>query len=193
MIENEPRTWPQSSRTIPDNQNIGVAFMSPLVMPLLSRPCNPVNYRAGTGATCKQQEKNRRPGKGENLQRAFVIYLDGLTKSESRRPPNRPITGPTTGVFILLAPLLVLGFGVRRVRAMKNPARFPGPGLGTLLKDIFLYMGPVSTSRSHKLLRSHKLHHAKVVFGIPKTSGPHAEPGASRARSIILAACASAT
>src|SRR5207253_10172195 len=48
-----------------DNQNIGVAFMSPLVMPLLSRPCNPVNYRAGTGAPCKQQEKNRRPVKGE--------------------------------------------------------------------------------------------------------------------------------
>jgi hypothetical protein len=42
-------------------------------------------------------------------------------------------------------------FGVPRVRATKNPARFPGPGLGTLLKDIFLYMGPVSTSRSHKL------------------------------------------
>src|SRR5580700_10871290 len=99
MIENEPRTWPQSSRSIPDNQNIGVAFMSPLVMPLLSRPCNPVNYRAGTGAPCKQQEKNRRPVKGENLQRAFVIYLDGLTKSESRRPPNRHITGATTGVF----------------------------------------------------------------------------------------------
>jgi hypothetical protein len=77
--------------------------------------------------------------------------------------------------------------GVPRVRAMKNPARFPGPGLGALLKDIFLYMNPVATSRSHKL------HHAKVVFGIPRTSGPHAEPGASRARSIILAACASAT
>ena len=46
---------------------------------------------------------------------------------------------------------------------------------------------------SHKLHRSHKLHHAKVVFGIPRTSRPHAEPGASRARSIILAACASAT
>ena len=37
---------------------------------------------------------------------------------------------------------------------MKNPAWFPGPGLGTLLKVIFLYMGPVSTSRSHKLHRS---------------------------------------
>jgi hypothetical protein len=34
---------------------------------------------------------------------------------------------------------------------MKNPARSPGPGLGTLLKDIFLYTSPVSTSRSHKL------------------------------------------
>ena len=45
---------------------------------------------------------------------------------------------------------------------MKNPARFPGPGLGTLLKDIFLYMGPVSTSRSQKLHRSHKLHHARL-------------------------------
>jgi hypothetical protein len=42
-------------------------------------------------------------------------------------------------------------FGVPRVRAMKNPARFPGLGLGTLLKDTFLYMNPVSTSRSHKL------------------------------------------
>ena len=29
--------------------------------------------------------------------------------------------------------------GLPRVRAMKNPARFPGPSLGTLLKDIFLY------------------------------------------------------
>src|ERR1700730_2644190 len=32
--------------------------------------------------------------------------------------------------------------GVPRVRAMKNPARFPGPGLGALLNDIFLYMNP---------------------------------------------------
>jgi hypothetical protein len=45
---------------------------------------------------------------------------------------------------------------------MKNPARFPGPGLGTLLKDIFLYMNPVSTSRTQKLHRSHKLHHARL-------------------------------
>jgi hypothetical protein len=43
---------------------------------------------------------------------------------------------------------------------MKNPARFSGPGLGKLLKDIFLYMSSVSTSRNHKLHRSHKLHHA---------------------------------
>jgi hypothetical protein len=35
------------------------------VMPLLSRPCNPVNYRAGTGAPCKQQGRNRLPVKGE--------------------------------------------------------------------------------------------------------------------------------
>ena len=35
------------------------------VMPLLSRPCNPVNYSAGTGARCKQQERNRLPVKGE--------------------------------------------------------------------------------------------------------------------------------
>ena len=49
-----------------------------------------------------------------------------------------------------------------RVRAMKNPARFPGPGLGTLLKDIFLYMNPVATSTSQKLHRSHKLHDALV-------------------------------
>jgi hypothetical protein len=59
--------------------------------------------------------RNRLPVKGENLQGPFVIYLNGLTKSESRRPPNREITGATTGVF-----------GVPRVRAMKNPARFPG-------------------------------------------------------------------
>ena len=45
---------------------------------------------------------------------------------------------------------------------MKNPAWFPGPGLGTLLKEIFLYMSPVSTSRSHQLHRSHKLHHARL-------------------------------
>src|ERR1700676_2948721 len=54
--------------------------------------------------------------------------------------------------------------GVPRVRAMKSPARFPGPGLGTLLKDIFLYMNPVSTSRSHKLHRGHKLHHAHRLY-----------------------------
>jgi hypothetical protein len=35
------------------------------VMLLLSRPCNPVNYRAGTGTRCKQQERNRLPVKGE--------------------------------------------------------------------------------------------------------------------------------
>jgi hypothetical protein len=98
-----------------------------------------------------------------------------------REPGGRPAgfpLWPFRNWGILLTPLLVLGFGVRggggqktlafgapgvgaqktqgvfgvpRVRAMKNPARFPGPGLGTLLKDIFLYMGPVSTSRSHKL------------------------------------------
>jgi hypothetical protein len=27
--------------------------------------CNPANYRAGTGARCKQQERNRLPVKGE--------------------------------------------------------------------------------------------------------------------------------
>jgi|HubBroStandDraft_6_1064221.scaffolds.fasta_scaffold98122_1 hypothetical protein len=32
---------------------------------LVSRPCNPVNYRAGTGARCKQQERNRLPVKGK--------------------------------------------------------------------------------------------------------------------------------
>jgi hypothetical protein len=31
----------------------------------VSRPCNPVNYRAGTGARCKQQERNRLPVKGK--------------------------------------------------------------------------------------------------------------------------------
>ena len=35
------------------------------LMPLLSRPCNAVNYRAGTGTHCKQQERNRLPVKGE--------------------------------------------------------------------------------------------------------------------------------
>ena len=34
---------------------------------------------------------------------------------------------------------------------MKNPARFPGRVFYTLRKDIFLYMNPVSTSRSQKL------------------------------------------
>ncbi|MGA6965045.1 MAG: hypothetical protein WBZ51_15710, partial [Xanthobacteraceae bacterium] len=32
---------------------------------LVSRPCNPVNYSAGTVARCKQQERNRLPVKGE--------------------------------------------------------------------------------------------------------------------------------
>jgi hypothetical protein len=54
------------------------------------------------------------------------------------------------------APRTQGAFGVPRLRAMKNPARFPGPGLGTLLKDIFLYLSPVSTSRSHKLHRGQK-------------------------------------
>jgi hypothetical protein len=27
--------------------------------------CNPVNYRAGTGTRCKQQERNKLPVKGE--------------------------------------------------------------------------------------------------------------------------------
>src|SRR5204862_2833766 len=66
---------------------------------LLARPCNPVNYRAGTVAPCKQKEKNRPPVKGEIYRRAFVIYLNGLTKSESRRIPNRHITGARTGGF----------------------------------------------------------------------------------------------
>jgi hypothetical protein len=144
--------------------------------------------------------------------------LDGLIKSESRRPPeqahnrrnNRRVQRlhetsrfctvllarlrepggrpagfplwPFRNWGILLTPLLVLRFGgagrrpenacvwaagvgpqknqsvfgVPRVRAMKNPARFPGPGSGTLLMDIFLYMSSVSTSRSHKLHRGHK-------------------------------------
>jgi hypothetical protein len=65
-------------------------------------------------------------------------------------------------------------FGVPRLRAMKNPARFPGPGLGTLLKDIFLYLSPVSTSRSQKLHRSqscttHRLYSAsqEIFVGHP--------------------------
>jgi hypothetical protein len=109
-------------------------------MPLVSRPCNSVNYRAGTGARCKQQERNRLPVKGEIYRRTFVIFLNELTKSESRRSPNRHITGATTGVFSAStkrkrsgrqgAPCLDAGLSARvpRVRAMKNPARFSRPG-----------------------------------------------------------------
>jgi hypothetical protein len=64
-----------------------------------------------------------------------------------RRPENACVWGPRA-----LGPQKTQGvFGVPRVRAMKSPARFPGPGLGTLLKDIFLYLSSVSTSRSQKL------------------------------------------
>ena len=62
------------------------------------------------------------------------------------RPENASVWAPALG-----APKNQDVFGVPRLRAMKNPARFPGPGLGALLKDIFLYLSPVSTSRSHKL------------------------------------------
>jgi hypothetical protein len=107
----------------------------------------------------------------------FCTMLVALLREPGGRPAGFPLW-PLRNWGIFLAPLLVLGFagagrrrpenacvgapgvgaqktqgvfGVPRVRATKNPARFPGPGLGTLLKDIFLYMGPVSTSRSHKL------------------------------------------
>jgi hypothetical protein len=112
-----------------------------------------------------------------------------------REPGGRPAgfpLWPFRNWGILLIPLLGLGFGMRgrrrpenasvwgwaprtqgvfgvpRLRAMKNPARFPGPGLGTLLKDIFLYLGPVSTSRSQKLHRSHKLHPRTGCIRHPK-------------------------
>src|ERR1700730_8365245 len=81
------------------------ALHRPIAPPSLAPPlcppyhCNPVNFTAGTGARCKQQERNRLPVKGEIYRRAFVIYLNGLTKSESPRPPNRQITGATTGVL----------------------------------------------------------------------------------------------
>ena len=42
----------------------------------------------------------------------------------------------------------------------EKPGAVCRPGLGTLLKDIFLYTIPVATSRSHKLHRGQKLHHA---------------------------------
>jgi hypothetical protein len=42
------------------------AFCEPVEIVDEIIPCNPVNYRAGTGATCKQQEKSRLPVKGEN-------------------------------------------------------------------------------------------------------------------------------
>jgi hypothetical protein len=128
-------------------------------MPLVSRPCNPVNYRAGTGARCKQQERNRLPVKGEIYRRAFVTFLNGLTKSESRRPPNRHITGATTRVFSAStkrkrsgrqgAPCLDAGLSARvpRFRAMKNPARFPGRAFSIPVKDICLCLNPVSLSR----------------------------------------------
>jgi hypothetical protein len=82
-------------------------------------------------------------------------------------------------------------FGVPRVCAMKNPARFPGPGLDTLPNDIFLYMNPVSTSRSHKL------RHAEVVFGIPRSicRAPHRwrpsneKPGAVSRPGFTFQAC----
>ena len=105
---------------------------------------------------------------------SFRHLFERVEKKRIPPPPNRQITGATTGVFSAStkrkrsgrqgAPCLDAGLSARvpRVRAMKNPARFPGPGLGTLLKGIFLYMGPVSTSRSHKLHRSHNLHHARL-------------------------------
>ena len=103
---------------------------------------------------------------------SFRHLFERVEKKRIPPPPNRHITGATTGVFSAStkrkrsgrqgAPCLDAGLSahVPRVRAMKNPARFPGPGLGTLLKDIFLYSNPVSTSRSHKLHRGPKLHDA---------------------------------
>jgi hypothetical protein len=86
-----------------------------------------------------------------------------------RRPENACVWGPRVGPQKNHSV-----FGVPRVRAMKNPARFPGPGLGTLLKDIFLYMNPVSTSRSHRLHRvtsctTHSCirHPKKYLLGTP--------------------------
>ena len=38
---------------------------------------------------CKQQEKNRRPVKGEIYRRAFVTFLNGLTKSKIPPPPEQ--------------------------------------------------------------------------------------------------------
>src|SRR4029077_18558465 len=107
----------------------------------------------------------------------FCTMLVARLRDPGGRPAGFPLW-PLRNLGILLIPLLVwvlgvrggggqkrfrLGspgigaprsqgvFGVPRLRAMKNPARFPGPGLGTLLKDIFLYLSPVSTSRSQKL------------------------------------------
>jgi hypothetical protein len=174
--------------------------------------------------------------------------LNGLRKSESRRPPNRHITGATTGVLsastkrkrsgrqaragpapcssrgcasrrpagfplwpsrnwgILLTPLLVLRFGGAgrrraenacvwgpRRRGPKNPRRFwsarrprnekPGAvsrtGLGHTPEGyLFIHESRFKVQKSqvcksqvasHKLHRSHKLHHAQVVSGIPRS------------------------
>jgi hypothetical protein len=93
----------------------------------------------------------------------------GVWGAGRRRPENASVWVPPG-----LGPQEPKAFlGCPASRAMKNPARFPGPGLGTLLKDIFLYLSSVSTSRSQKLQKSEvaqgsQVHHAEVVFGIPR-------------------------
>src|ERR1700730_3835605 len=89
-------------------------------------PCNPVNYRAGTGATCKQQEKNRLPVKGESYREPSSSIWTGGQKADPAAPEQAHNRRNNRRVQRLHE-----RFWGARVRAMKNPARFPRPGFYT--------------------------------------------------------------
>src|SRR3984893_3858949 len=82
-------------------------------------PCNPVNYRAGTGATCKQQEKNRLPVKGESYREPSSSIWTGGQKADPAAPEQAHNRRNNRRVQRLHE-----RFWGARVRAMKNPARF---------------------------------------------------------------------
>ena len=91
-------------------------------------------------APCKQQERNRLPVKGEIYREPSSTFLNGLRKSESRRPPNRHITGATTGVFFSAAPSSK-SRGCASPAACRPDFRFGLPEIGAFSSLSLLVLG----------------------------------------------------
>ena len=110
---------------------------------------------------------------------SFRHLFERVEKKRIPPPPNRHITGATTGVFSAStkrkrsgrqgAPCLDAGLSahVPRVRAMKNPARFPGPGLGHTPEGYLFILESRFNVQKSQVAQGSQVARRMVVFGIP--------------------------